>query len=149
YRRRIAALAELSHDIWSHPEICYQEKHAHDVLTAFLEGRGFKVDRHFVLETAFRAQWGSGRPHVAVLCEYDALPEIGHACGHNLIAEVGVAAGLGLLAALRTPHAAQHQGTVTVLGTPAEEGGSGKIDLLRAGVFIDIDVALMAHPGWC
>ena len=63
-------------------------------------------------ETAFRAQWGSGRPHVAVLCEYDALPELGHACGHNLIAEVGVAAGLGLLAALRSPHAAQHQGTV-------------------------------------
>lgn len=74
------------------------------VLTDFLEKHGFLVEKHFKLETAFRATWGSdagNRPHVAVLCEYDALPEIGHACGHNLIAELGVAAGLGIKAAMQ------------------------------------------------
>lgn len=87
-----SALKELSSDIWSHPELDYQEEHAHAVLTQFLEDRGFKVERHFSLSTAFRATWGTrqqGGGNVAVICEYDALPGIGHACGHNLIAEAG------------------------------------------------------------
>lgn len=88
----VAALNELSSDIWSHPELGFEEKHAHAVLTQFLEDRGFRVEREFSLSTAFRATWGlrqQGGGTVAVICEYDALPDIGHACGHNLIAEAG------------------------------------------------------------
>ncbi|KAK3598123.1 hypothetical protein CHS0354_038313 [Potamilus streckersoni] len=94
-------LFTVSQDIWSHPEEKFQEHHAHAALTTFLEKFGFNVEKNFHLPTAFRAVLGDGNigPHVAVLCEYDALPEIGHACGHNLIAEVGVAAALGVKAA--------------------------------------------------
>ena len=87
-----AALRELSSEIWSQPELAFTEKHAHALLTRFLEERGWEVEREFTLETAFRARWGErreGGADVAVLCEYDALPGIGHACGHNLIAEAG------------------------------------------------------------
>jgi metal-dependent amidase/aminoacylase/carboxypeptidase family protein len=94
-------LNNLSQAIWKNPELNYEERHAHKVLTDLLEKHGLDVERNYKLDTAFRAvtgQEGTG-PHVAVICEYDALPEIGHACGHNLIAEVGVAAGLGLKAA--------------------------------------------------
>ena len=90
--RDSAALRELSSEIWNHPELGFQEEHAHALLTRFLEERRFKVERGFTLPTAFRATWGekrAGGANVAVLCEYDALPGIGHACGHNLIAEAG------------------------------------------------------------
>ena len=83
-------------------------------------------------------------PNVCVICEYDALPEIGHACGHNLIAEAGVAAGLGLKAVLESKDAPK--GTVIVMGTPAEEGGAGKVLLIDNGAFKDIDIAMMVHP---
>ena len=77
------------------------------VLTNFLEKHGFPVTRNYILDTGFKAEWGKGPgPHVAVLCEYDALPDIGHACGHNLIAEAGAGAGIGIKAALQA--AAQH-----------------------------------------
>ena len=97
------ALHELSQEIWNHPEENFEEVHAHRVLTDFLEKRGLKVEKNYILDTGFRSVLGSNEdgPHVAVLCEYDALPEIGHGCGHNLIAEAGVAAGLGILAAFR------------------------------------------------
>ncbi len=138
-------LHQLSNDIWHHPELGYHEHMAHDLLTAFLEKKGFTVDRSYTgIETAFRATFGSGRPNVCVICEYDALPEIGHACGHNLIAEAGVAAGLGLKAALEC--SAAPEARVTVLGTPAEEGGGGKIRLIRNGAFADIDASMMVHP---
>ena len=96
------------------------------------------------IQTAFRATFGSGRPNVCVISEYDALPEIGHACGHNLIAESGVAAGLALKAALECSGAPE--GRVTVMGTPAEEGGVAKGILVDRGAFDDIDLAMMAHP---
>ncbi|KAL3882777.1 hypothetical protein ACJMK2_029084 [Sinanodonta woodiana] len=139
-------LFKVSQDIWSHPEENFQEHHAHEALTAFLEKYGFNVEKHFHLPTAFRAVLGDGNtgPHVAVLCEYDALPEIGHACGHNLIAEVGLAAALGVKATFE--YVGKPVGKFTVLGTPAEEGGGGKIDLINAGVFNGVDVAMMAHP---
>lgn len=96
------ALHALSDDIWEHPELNYEERYAHDALTNFLELHGFVVDRHYKLKTAFRAVYGDDNsgPTIAVVCEYDALPSLGHACGHNLIAETGVAAGLGVKAAL-------------------------------------------------
>ena len=138
-------LRDLSREIWNNPEVDFKEHKAHEVLTNFLEGKGFSVERSYTgLETAFRATFGSGRPNVCVICEYDALPEIGHACGHNLIAEAGVAAGLGLKAALECSDAPK--GRLTVLGTPAEETTGGKINLIESGAFEDIDLAMMVHP---
>ena len=88
-----AALKELGSGIWRRPELAFEEEHAHALLTQFLEDRGFQVERRFGLSTAFRATSGvrgEGGGNVAVICEYDALPGIGHACGHNLIAEAGI-----------------------------------------------------------
>ena len=143
------ALRALSLDIHAHPEENYEEVHAHAALTDFLEARGFAVRRSaYGMETAFAADFavqpGGGGPSIGVLCEYDALPQIGHACGHNLIATAGAAAGLGLAAALEASGAA---GRVRVLGSPAEEGGGGKIRLIEAGAFADLGAALMVHPG--
>jgi len=136
-------LRDLSLDIHSNPELAYEEVYAHDVLTGFLEARGFQVERGaFGLPTAFRATAGSGGPTVAVLSEYDALPGIGHACGHNLIATSGVAAGLAAAEVL-----GEGDGTIVVIGTPAEERGGGKVDLINAGAFDGIDAAMMMHPG--
>ena len=91
----------------------------------------------------FTYRFGSGSPNVCVICEYDALPEIGHACGHNLISAAGVGAGLGIKAYLESSGI---PGTLTVLGTPAEEGGGGKVLLMDKGAFNDIDIAIMVHP---
>ena len=136
-------LRDLSLDIHSNPELAYEEVYAHDVLTAFLEARGFEVERGaYGMPTAFRATAGSGGPTVAVLSEYDALPGIGHACGHNLIATSGVAAGLAAAEVL-----GEGDGTIVVIGTPAEERGGGKVDLINAGAFDGIDAAMMMHPG--
>ncbi|XP_012943737.1 peptidase M20 domain-containing protein 2 [Aplysia californica] len=146
-------LCDLSSKIWHLKELAYQEHQSHATLTQFFLDRGFEVVPHHVIETAFVATFetSSGavegtqkKPHVAVICEYDALPEIGHACGHNLIAELGVAAGLGIKAALEQNK--NISGKLSIIGTPAEEGGGGKIDLINAGVFDGVDVAMMAHP---
>ncbi|XP_053316628.1 xaa-Arg dipeptidase [Spea bombifrons] len=142
----------LSQDIWSQPELAYKEHQAHDRLTQFFSSRaGWEVQPRYKLDTAFRADWGpqgdqAAYLHVGFLCEYDALPGLGHACGHNLIAEVGAAAALGLRGALENlqpPRAVK----VTVLGTPAEEEGGGKVDLLHAGAFQGMNAVFMAHPG--
>lgn len=133
-------LRALSLSIYDNPELNFEEVHAHAVLTDFLDERGFAVERGaFGLPTAFRARVGEGSPAVAILCEYDALPEIGHACGHNLIATAGVAAALAV-------KAAQPAGTLVVLGTPAEEGGGGKVFMIERGAFEGIDAAMMVHP---
>ena len=138
-------LFQLSNEIWKNPELCYEEYKAHELLTNFLEKKGFTVERSYTgIKTAFRATFGSGRPNICVICEYDALPEIGHACGHNLIAEAGAAAGLGLKAVLESSGAPE--GRVTVMGTPAEEGGGGKVLLIENGAFEDVDLAMMVHP---
>ncbi|XP_078618513.1 xaa-Arg dipeptidase-like [Branchiostoma floridae x Branchiostoma japonicum] len=137
-------LYDLSQEIWKNPELAFKEHHAHKVLTDFLEKQGFRVDRHYKLETAFRAVFGKeGGLHVCVICEYDALPGIGHGCGHNLIAEVGVAAGIAIKAAIQD---LKQPVKLTVMGTPAEEGGGGKNFLIQDGCFKDVDFAMMAHP---
>ncbi|XP_067882705.1 xaa-Arg dipeptidase-like isoform X2 [Heterodontus francisci] len=140
------SLFALSHQLWSAPELAYQESRAHDALVNFLlADGGWQVQTHYHLDTAFRADWGpAGGLTVGVLCEYDALPEIGHACGHNLIAEVGVATALALKAVLETLPDVKVR--VSVIGTPAEEEGGGKIDLIQVGAFNDLDMVLMAHP---
>ena len=126
-------LESLSHRIHDNPELGYHEVKASAWLTEFLADQGFKVERGVAgVDTAFRAtiETGDG-PTIAILCEYDALPAIGHACGHNVIATAGVGAGAGLAAVRdRLPH-----GRILVIGTPAEEGGGGKVRLLRGGVF--------------
>src|SRR5213593_546821 len=138
-------LEELSLQIHANPELCFKEEKAHGWLTEFLEKRGLRVERGVGgLPTAFRATVpGSGSgPRIAILAEYDALPGIGHACGHNVIATAGTGAGAALAVALGTlPFA----GRVQVIGTPAEEGGAGKVRLMEAGVFRDVDAAMMIH----
>jgi amidohydrolase len=137
-------LEQLSLRIHDHPELCFKEEQAHAWLAEFLERHGARVERGVGLPTAFRptiAGAGPG-PRVAILCEYDALPGIGHACGHNVIAAAGAGAGAALARGLgRLPFA----GEIQVIGTPAEEGGAGKVKLLEAGVFRDVDAALMIH----
>jgi len=137
-------LEALSRRIHDHPELGYQEVQACAWLCAFLESKGFHVERGVGgVPTAFRAtvNGGGDGPTVAIMCEYDALPGIGHACGHNIIATSGAGAGAAL-AVLRSRLPA---GRVQVIGTPAEEGGGGKVKLLRAGVFEGVDCAMMIH----
>ena len=137
-------LRALSEEIWRNPELGFKENKAHQLLTDFLEKKGFSVERGYCgISTAFRATFGSGGPNVCVICEYDALPEIGHACGHNLIAEAGVAAGLGVKAFLEETGSS---GRLTVMGTPAEESEGGKVFLIEKGAFEGIDLAMMVHP---
>ena len=136
-------LESLSRRIHDHPELGFQEFKAAGWLSDFLERQGFKVERGVAgVDTAFRGtvETGDG-PTIAILCEYDALPAIGHACGHNVIATAGVGAGAAL-AALRDK---LPKGRVQVIGTPAEEGGGGKVKLLRGGVFKTVDAAMMIH----
>lgn len=142
-----SSLREISEQIWNNPELCFAEYKAHALLSQFLDSEGFCVDRSYLgVQTAFRATFGDGntRPNICVICEYDALPEIGHACGHNLIAEAGLAAALGIKAALETQGAPKV--TLTVMGTPAEEKGGGKIKLIEQNAFDAIDIAMMVHP---
>jgi amidohydrolase len=136
-----AELGELARAIHDDPELAFDEHRAAGRIADLLEARGVAVEKPFGgLETAFRARLGDGTgPHVAILAEYDALPEIGHACGHNLIAAGAVGAWLALLDS-------NHAGTIDLIGTPAEEGGGGKIKLLEAGVFKGVDAAMMFHP---
>lgn len=139
-----AGLRRLSLDIHAHPELNFAEHHAHAALTAAAGAAGFAVEAGaFDLPTAFRARAGAGGPVIAICCEYDALPEIGHACGHNLIALAGLGAGIGVRAALAESGL---PGRIVVLGTPAEEGGGGKVDLVEWGAFAGVDAALMVHP---
>src|SRR2546422_1252700 len=136
-------LEALSRKIHDNPELGYLEVKAAGWLTDFLAGQGFKVERGVGgIETAFRATIETGEgPTIAILCEYDALPQIGHACGHNAIATAGAGAGAGL-AAVRDK---LPKGRIHVIGTPAEEGGGGKVKLIQAGVFTDVDAAMMVH----
>ena len=136
------ALVDLSARIHAQPELRFEEHHAADWLSEYLEHQGFAVERRaFGLPTAFAARLGRGQPTVALLCEYDALPGIGHACGHNIIAAAGAGAVVALTEVVR-----ETGGSVLVLGTPAEEGGGGKILMGRAGAFAGVDAAMMVHP---
>ncbi len=138
---RLRAVASALH---ADPETAFAEHRAADRLCAELAAGGFEVERGVAgMGTAFVGRAGrGGGPRVALLLEYDALPGLGHACGHNLIA----AAGLGAALALR-PVSADLPGTVLAVGTPAEEGGGGKVRQVAAGLFDGVDAALMFHPG--
>jgi amidohydrolase len=135
-------MVALSHRIHAHPETKWEEERACAWLGEALDGYGFAVESALCdLPTAFQATAGSGPLHVVVCAEYDALPGIGHACGHNIIAATAVGAGVALA------EVADDLGlTVRVMGTPAEEGGGGKILLLQGGAFDGAHLAMMTHP---
>jgi amidohydrolase len=150
-KQRIAAavdrlgddLTALSLRIHAHPELAFEETRACAWLAEFLTARGFRAETGVGgVATAFRASLETGAgPTLAILCEYDALPGVGHACGHNVIAAAGVGAGAALMAARdRLP-----PGRIVVIGTPAEEKGGGKRRLVEAGLFKDVDAAMMIH----
>ena len=135
-------LVEASHEIHAHPELNFEEHFAHDLLVDHLHTAGLHTTPHaYGVDTAFEASAGDSGFAVAVLCEYDALPGIGHACGHNVIATAGLGAGLAAATV-----ATQAGGTLRIMGTPAEEGGGGKIAMARRGAFEHIDAAMMVHP---
>jgi metal-dependent amidase/aminoacylase/carboxypeptidase family protein len=144
---KASALQEISLFMFDNPELGYKEYKAHDKITSFLENEGFDVEKHFLLPTAFKATFthGKGGRTFGLNSELDALPEIGHgmpvchvlclpslptACGHPLIAVAGLSALLGMRAAMKKHNI---EGTVVLLGTPAEEGGAGKVELLKMG----------------
>ena len=135
-------LVALSHAIHADPELAYEEHRAMARCAEPLEAAGFAVERGaYGVPTAFAARAGTGGPHLVVCSEYDALPVVGHACGHNIIAASGVGTGLALLPVLE-----QVGLRLTVLGTPAEEVGGGKVDLIDAGALAGVDAAMMMHP---
>jgi amidohydrolase len=140
-RSQLPALVELSHAIHAHPETAFEEERSSAWTAGLLADAGFAVTTGVGgLPTAFSAEIGSGPLVVATCAEYDALPGIGHACGHNVIAASAVGAAIGLAGL-----ADRLDLTVRVLGTPAEEGGGGKIIMLDAGAFDDVHAAMMVH----
>lgn len=140
-------LHQVNRTLHANPELAYKEFIAHDTIAAYLEKLGFQVERSaWGLATSFDATVGSGDRQVIFCAEYDALPEIGHACGHNLIAISSIGAFLGAAAAMS---ALKIDGRIRLLGTPAEESGGGKQDLVEAGAFNppeSVVAAIMAHP---
>lgn len=139
-----AELTDIAHDIFCHPELAYEEIYSSKRLASFLENQGFQITwKTAGIDTAFTATWGNGSPRLGFLAEYDALPEIGHACGHNLLGTGVCAAACALKNDMETSKTC---GTILVYGCPAEEIMSGKIVMTKAGVFDDLDVAVMWHP---
>ena len=151
----------VSRDIWEHPEGSQQEYHACRVLCAWMEENGFTVtDRKVAgLDTAFCAVWGSGKPHIGFLAEYDALPGLaqetvstyapveqpfGHGCGHNLLGAGAAAAALALKQGMEEE---KLPGTIYFYGCPSEEIMEGKLVMTKAGVFDHLDAAISWHPG--
>jgi amidohydrolase len=135
-------LVALSRDLHANPEVGFAEHRSVRAVVDLLERHGHHTDVGLGgLDTALRATAGTSGPHIAVLAEYDALPGIGHACGHNIICSTAVGGFLGAASAV-----AGSGGRVSLIGTPAEEGGGGKETLARAGIFDDVDAVVMLHP---
>ena len=135
-------LVGLSHRLHAHPELKFEEEQSSQWTAGVLADAGLAVDMGiFDLPTAFSCSVGSGSLHLAICAEYDALPGIGHACGHNIIAATAVGAGLAL-----APLVGDLDLRVSIIGTPAEEGGGGKVLLLDRGAFDGVDAAMMVHP---
>ncbi len=136
-------IIDISRKLKENPEIGFKEYKAQKWLTEYLENKNFNVEKSIAgLETSFVARYvcGKGGPKIAFLCEYDALPEIGHGCGHNLIApsSIGAAVALSTIENLSAE--------LLVIGCPGEENGGGKVILTEKGVFNDVDIAMMVHP---
>lgn len=153
--------SNIAHQIWEFAEVGYQEVKSSDLLQQTLTQSGFKVEKSVAgIPTAFVATYGSGKPVIAILAEFDALPGVsqdavpevkavagrpaGHACGHHLF---GTASSAAAIAVKDWMIANKKQGTIRLYGTPAEEGGSGKVYMVREGLFSDVDIVLHWHPG--
>jgi len=135
-------LIQLSLNIHDNPELGFKEEKASAWLASYLEDNGFHVERGIAgLPTAFRATYGQGRPRIALLAEYDALPKIGHGCGHNIIGVSATGAAVASKSVID-----KLGGSIVVMGTPGEESFGGKIDMVKAGAFKEIDVAMLVHP---
>lgn len=137
-------LADISDYIYNNPELGNEEYKAVEALTTFLKEHDFKVETSIAgMDTAFKATFDSGKPGMTIgyLCEYDALPKIGHGCGHNMIGVMSAGAGVALSKVLH-----EIGGKVIVYGTPAEETNGGKVILAEAGVFDELDAAMIVHP---
>lgn len=137
-------LCEISEYIYNNPELGNEEYKAIEVLTSFLEEHNFKIEKEFLgIKTAFRATFDSNKPGptVGYLCEYDALPEIGHGCGHNMIGTMSAGAGVILSKIID-----EVGGRIIVYGTPAEETNGAKVIFAEQGVFDELDAAMMVHP---
>lgn len=134
----------LVKEMYDNPEVGNEEFETMELLTNYLIKAGFETTKGYIVPTGFLGKYESKKPgpKIAFMCEYDALPEVGHGCGHNLIAGIGIAAGEALKSVID-----EIGGTVLVVGTPAEENFGGKVSMAEAGVFDDIDAALMVHPG--
>jgi amidohydrolase len=140
---RRASLRELALRIHDNPEPGFGETLAAAWLTEYLEQNGFSIERGICeLPTAFRASYGEGKPIIALIAEYDALPGVGHACGHNIICTSAVGAAIAVRSV-----AGELTGRIVVIGTPAEEILGGKVIMARRGAFTDLDAAMMVHPG--
>lgn len=137
-------LWEIARYIHRNPELNYEEEKACAAQCTYLRTKGFQVTQGIEeLATAYVAVYGQGKPVIAVVSEYDALPEIGHGCGHNLICTCAMGTAMEVKRFLEEE---QLPGTLMVIGTPAEEGGGGKIKLLEKGMFDEVDAVLMMHP---
>lgn len=140
---RYDELGKLSKKLHDNPEVAFEEQKSSAWLVEFLEQNGFTVEKGICeLPTAFRGMYGKGRPVIAFLAEYDALPKLGHACGHNLIATSSVAAGVASRRAVD-----ELGGSIMIFGTPGEELYGGKAIMAERGAFTDVDMAMIAHPG--
>jgi amidohydrolase len=136
-------LSELSLKIHANPELGFHETKAASWLTQYLKENGFAIEKGICkLPTAFRGSYGQGKPVIAILAEYDALPKLGHACGHNLIAACAVGAGVA-----SKPAIDQFGGSILVIGTPSEEIKGGKAVMAEGEAFNNLDIAMMVHPG--
>ncbi|OGO33223.1 MAG: hypothetical protein A2Z29_00850 [Chloroflexi bacterium RBG_16_56_11] len=141
--KRRRELGDISRKLHQHPEVAFQENQASSWLAEYLEENSFAVERGLCrLPTAFSARYGRGRPVIAFLAEYDALPKVGHACGHNLIATASLAAAVASRLAVD-----KLGGGVMVFGTPGEELYGGKAIMAARGAFTDVDMAMICHPG--
>ena len=138
----ISSLEEVNDWMYENPELGFEEYKTSEHLINYISSQGIKVESPVgKLDTAFSATLGSTGPLVVICIEYDALPEIGHACGHNIIATASIGAGLALKELVDKLNI-----RVKLLGTPAEEGGGGKIVLLDEGEFEDASCSMMIHP---
>ncbi|ASN37995.1 peptidase M20 [Arthrobacter sp. 7749] len=136
------ALVAFSETIHANPELGWEEHQAAAGTADFLEARGFTVEREYLgFPTALRAVVGTGSRRIGLMAEYDALPGLGHACGHNIITATSVGAACALVG-----FAGEYDLSIELYGTPAEEGGGGKIEMLKRGAFAGLDLALMVHP---
>lgn len=135
---------DLVKEMYDNPEIGNEEFETMKLLTNALFNKGFFVESGYVVPTGFIGKYESKKsgPTIAFLCEYDALPEVGHGCGHNLIAGISLGAGVALKSVID-----EIGGKILVIGTPAEENFGGKISMVEAGIFNGVDIAMMIHPG--